>query len=533
MLHHKDAHDTRNQVDRQYDQRKQNPLHAEHRIKRRTQNHRAHILRGGRLKDVRSTARAVTDVVTHQVRNHSRVPRIVLRDSRLDLTHQVRAHIRGLRIDSTAKLRKQRHQRSSKAKPDQLVRHLLRVLQPAEEQEQRTHTQQRKRHHHQSRNRAAPQRHLQCLIQTRPRRRRRPDIRSDRAVHSRIPSEARAHRTYQETDHRLQGIGRRPRRHVVSHKHHNCQSSRNLSDRRVLAPQKRLGPLTDRIRNRPHLRRPRIRCDYRTRQHQRRHQRQNSDHKGNPQIHPAVVLSHIGRWYSSLLLNGHCQKANYIHANVSLQHKNSLSFTKAAIRACAIEEGQCIPQYMLRCALSCTADQLNFTKSTNQSNSTARPFLTKIPSQPMHTSAQQRGIAVSIQRNFVLDSPALRELVAGVISRRALRLTFLLALSLTRFGLAQIDTSSVAPHRYLVLYRNATIPGDAEAHVASAGAHLIRRNEHFGIAAVESAIARGRRQHPAPPCLPTQRRLRPSRPHRLRPSPPPSGHHSGLQSAST
>lgn len=98
-------------------------------------------------------------------------------------------------------------------------------------------------------------------------------------------------------------------------------------------------------------------------------------------------------------------------------------------------------------------------------------------------------MSVPIQRNFVLDSPALREMVAGVISRRALRLTFLLALSLTRFGLAQIDTSSVAPHRYLVLYRNATIPGDAEAHVASVGAHVIRRNEHFGIAAVESAVA--------------------------------------------
>jgi lantibiotic leader peptide-processing serine protease len=51
---------------------------------------------------------------------------------------------------------------------------------------------------------------------------------------------------------------------------------------------------------------------------------------------------------------------------------------------------------------------------------------------------------------------------------------------------AQIDTSSIAPHRYLVLYRNATIPGDAESRIASAGAHLTRRNEHFGIAAVES-----------------------------------------------
>jgi subtilisin family serine protease len=53
---------------------------------------------------------------------------------------------------------------------------------------------------------------------------------------------------------------------------------------------------------------------------------------------------------------------------------------------------------------------------------------------------------------------------------------------------AQVDTSSIAPHRYLVLYRNATIPGDAESRVASTGAHLSRRNEHFGIAAVESTI---------------------------------------------
>jgi subtilisin family serine protease len=54
---------------------------------------------------------------------------------------------------------------------------------------------------------------------------------------------------------------------------------------------------------------------------------------------------------------------------------------------------------------------------------------------------------------------------------------------------AQIDTTSIAPHRYLVLYRNATIPGDAAAHIASAGAHLTRRNEHFGIAAVESTTS--------------------------------------------
>jgi subtilisin family serine protease len=57
------------------------------------------------------------------------------------------------------------------------------------------------------------------------------------------------------------------------------------------------------------------------------------------------------------------------------------------------------------------------------------------------------------------------------------------------FATAQIDTTSIAPHRYLVLYRNAAIPGDAESRIASAGAHLTRRNEHIGIAAVESTAS--------------------------------------------
>jgi hypothetical protein len=70
------------------------------------------------------------------------------------------------------------------------------------------------------------------------------------------------------------------------------------------------------------------------------------------------------------------------------------------------------------------------------------------------------------------------------------RIAFALLLAMVA-GLAhaQIDTTSIAPHRYLVLYRNATIPADAEARTASAGGRLTRRNEHFGIAAVESATA--------------------------------------------
>ncbi len=64
----------------------------------------------------------------------------------------------------------------------------------------------------------------------------------------------------------------------------------------------------------------------------------------------------------------------------------------------------------------------------------------------------------------------------------------ILVLVLTRLACAQIDATSIAPHHYLVLYRNATIPGDAEARIASAGAHLTHRNEHVGIAAAESTV---------------------------------------------
>jgi subtilisin family serine protease len=47
--------------------------------------------------------------------------------------------------------------------------------------------------------------------------------------------------------------------------------------------------------------------------------------------------------------------------------------------------------------------------------------------------------------------------------------------------------ASIAPHRYLVLYHNATIPGDAEARTRSAGARVVQRVERFGIAAVSSS----------------------------------------------
>ena len=69
---------------------------------------------------------------------------------------------------------------------------------------------------------------------------------------------------------------------------------------------------------------------------------------------------------------------------------------------------------------------------------------------------------------------------------RLLLAVFLLATSSPLH--AQRDSGAIVPHRYLVVYRNGIIPGDAEARSRTAGTHLLRRNDHFGIAVVEAGL---------------------------------------------
>jgi subtilisin family serine protease len=76
-----------------------------------------------------------------------------------------------------------------------------------------------------------------------------------------------------------------------------------------------------------------------------------------------------------------------------------------------------------------------------------------------------------------------RNLSFGTVAR------ILLAISITPLAVAQTDTTRIAPHRYLIIYRNATIPGDADVQVTLAGAHLLQRNEHLGIAIVQSPLS--------------------------------------------
>jgi lantibiotic leader peptide-processing serine protease len=101
----------------------------------------------------------------------------------------------------------------------------------------------------------------------------------------------------------------------------------------------------------------------------------------------------------------------------------------------------------------------------------------------MHTSVQQRGAAVFLHRRPSIPTP---ETHPHQLRHGRLKHTVLLSLLLPSIASAQIDTTSFVPHRYLVVYRNATIPGDAEARILSTGARLTQHNEHLGIAVVQS-----------------------------------------------
>jgi len=70
------------------------------------------------------------------------------------------------------------------------------------------------------------------------------------------------------------------------------------------------------------------------------------------------------------------------------------------------------------------------------------------------------------------------------------RLLLALAFTLLAFTTilhAQTSAAPILSHHYIVIYRNATIPGDAETRIHAVGARLIQRHERFGIASVLSS----------------------------------------------
>jgi len=88
------------------------------------------------------------------------------------------------------------------------------------------------------------------------------------------------------------------------------------------------------------------------------------------------------------------------------------------------------------------------------------------------------------------NSASDKNVSTALVAQTAIRLLGLFLLCSTfaysPSAYSQIDISSYAPHRFLVIYRNAVIPADAEARAAAMGARLTQRSVHLGIAAVQS-----------------------------------------------
>jgi subtilisin family serine protease len=93
--------------------------------------------------------------------------------------------------------------------------------------------------------------------------------------------------------------------------------------------------------------------------------------------------------------------------------------------------------------------------------------------------------SVSFSNKFALHQPIFAALLTR-LGRRSTIPRILVAFALVPLAHAQIDTDNIVPHRFLIVYRNAAIPADAEARVSSAGAHLLQRNAHLGITSVQS-----------------------------------------------
>ncbi|MEO6815461.1 MAG: S8 family serine peptidase, partial [Edaphobacter sp.] len=78
-------------------------------------------------------------------------------------------------------------------------------------------------------------------------------------------------------------------------------------------------------------------------------------------------------------------------------------------------------------------------------------------------------------------APALRDIRSALV--------LLLLLVFAPHVQAQVPTAPIAPNRYIVVYRNRTIPVDAESSTRIAGARLLHRDERLGMAAVQSMAA--------------------------------------------
>src|SRR5207244_9934736 len=86
---------------------------------------------GRRFEEVGATAGAVTDVVADEVRDDRGVARVVLGDTRFDLTDEVRGEVGGFRVDTAPELREEGDERGADAEADDGERRLRGVREAA------------------------------------------------------------------------------------------------------------------------------------------------------------------------------------------------------------------------------------------------------------------------------------------------------------------------------------------------------------------------------------------------------------------
>src|SRR2546421_11273640 len=101
-------------------------------IKSGGEDHGADIFSGCRLKEIGSSAGAIADIIADEIGNNCGVARIVLRNSGFDLSDEIGSDIGSFRINSAAKLCKQRYKTRAESVADNKERDLRNIIRNTE-----------------------------------------------------------------------------------------------------------------------------------------------------------------------------------------------------------------------------------------------------------------------------------------------------------------------------------------------------------------------------------------------------------------
>jgi len=209
---------------------------------RADQHGRHHRHRVG-LEQVGSHAGAIADVIAHVVGDHRRVTRVVFRDARFDLAHQVGPDVRTLGEDAAAQSGEDRDQRRAEGQADHRVQQVAhadaRRRERLECRVEHRHPQQTEAHHQHAGDGAATERDVQRRVDALGRRLRGAHVGAHRDIHSDVAGRARQDGADRKAD---RGGQAEAGHDGDDHEQHHADDA----DGAVLAIQVRLRALLDR-----------------------------------------------------------------------------------------------------------------------------------------------------------------------------------------------------------------------------------------------------------------------------------------------